>query len=162
MQYDLNKKRGSNVAIDRELAGNIENPSFDVINYAINQQQKRIDRYNMLEHYYEGNQHILSRNLEMAAKLDRADEKVMTNHAKYITDMITGFTTGNPISISPANGKDIKAITDAQDQMEPPNPKERIYSPPRLARLRYPSETINYYILQNSPSKCNNFFEFSA
>lgn len=24
MQYDLNKKRGSNVAIDRELAGNIE------------------------------------------------------------------------------------------------------------------------------------------
>lgn len=22
---------------------------------------------------------------------------------------------------------------------EPPNPKERIYSPPRLARLRYPS-----------------------
>lgn len=28
MQYDLNKKRGSNVAIDRELAGNIENPSF--------------------------------------------------------------------------------------------------------------------------------------
>lgn len=37
MQYDLNKKRGSNVAIDRELAGNIENPSFDVINYAINQ-----------------------------------------------------------------------------------------------------------------------------
>ncbi|KLD58656.1 hypothetical protein WP50_24645 [Lactiplantibacillus plantarum] len=118
MQYDLNKKRGSNVAIDRELAGNIENPSFDVINYAINQQQKRIDRYNMLEHYYEGNQHILSRNLEMAAKLDRADEKVMTNHAKYITDMITGFTTGNPISISPANGKDIKAITDAQDQMD--------------------------------------------
>nr|WP_247965265.1 phage portal protein [Lactiplantibacillus plantarum] len=118
MQYDLNKKRGSNVAIDRELAGNIENPSFDVINYAINQQQKRIDRYNMLEHYYEGNQHILSRNLEMAAKLDRADEKVMTNHAKYITDMITGFTTGNPVSISPANGKDIKAITDAQDQMD--------------------------------------------
>ena len=31
MQYDLNKKRGSNVAIDRELAGNIENPSFDVL-----------------------------------------------------------------------------------------------------------------------------------
>jgi SPP1 family phage portal protein len=54
----------------------------------------------------------------MAAKLDRADEKVMTNHAKYITDMITGFTTGNPVSISPANGKDIKAITDAQDQMD--------------------------------------------
>ena len=24
---------------------------------------------------------------------------------------------------------------------EPPNPKERIYSPPRLARLRYPSDT---------------------
>ena len=26
---------------------------------------------------------------------------------------------------------------------EPPNPKERIYSPPRLARLRYPSITLN-------------------
>ena len=27
---------------------------------------------------------------------------------------------------------------------EPPNPKERIYSPPRLARLRYPSIFLEY------------------
>ncbi len=39
---------------------------------------------------------------------------------------------------------------------EPPNPKERIYSPPRLARLRYPSETEfaikpTNIIIQNFP-----------
>ena len=118
MDINLDEEHGSNVAIDRELAGNVDNPSYDVINYAIDQQRKRIGRYDMLEHYYEGNQAILDRSLELSAKLDRSDEKVMTNHAKYITDMITGFTTGNSFNISPADGKDIKAITEAQDQMD--------------------------------------------
>lgn len=111
-------KRGSDIAIDRELAGNINNPSYDVINYAINQQRKRTERYKMLEHYYEGNQDIFNRALQLSSKLGRSDEKVMTNHAKYITDMVTGFTTGNPISIAAADGKDIKAILDAQDEMD--------------------------------------------
>lgn len=118
MSFKLNGKRGSNIAIDRELAGNIDNPNFDVINYAIDQQRKSLSRYDELEDYYEGNQDILDRTLESSAKLDRSDVKVMTNHAKYITDMITGFTTGNPFNISPADGKDIKAITEAQDQMD--------------------------------------------
>lgn len=118
MRVDLNETRGSNVVIDRELAGDIDNPSFDVINYAITQQRQRVDRYDALEHYYEGNQDILTRRLEMSAKLNRSDEKVMTNHAKYITDMITGFTTGNPVSIAPGDGKDIKAIIEAQDEMD--------------------------------------------
>lgn len=118
MNFYLNKTRGSNVAIDRELAGDIDNPSFEVITYAISQQKQQIDRYNMLENYYEGNQDILHRTLQASGKLDQANEKVMTNHAKYITDMITGFTTGNPISISAAQGKDVKAITDAQDTMD--------------------------------------------
>ncbi|MDN7144429.1 phage portal protein [Liquorilactobacillus mali] len=113
-----NYKRGSDIAIDRELAGDINNPSFDVINYAINQQMKRTERYKMLEHYYEGNQDIFSRVLQLSSKLDRSDEKVMTNHAKYITDMVTGFTTGNPISIVAADGKDISPILDAQDGMD--------------------------------------------
>ncbi|WP_047999408.1 phage portal protein [Lactiplantibacillus herbarum] len=117
MQFDLKEKRGSNVTVDRELAGDIDNPSFEVINYAINQQRQRLERYNALEHYYEGNQDVLTRTLD-SEKLGRADEKVMTNHAKYITDMITGFTTGNPVSIAPAKDKDIKAITDAQDRMD--------------------------------------------
>ncbi|MFT8610297.1 MAG: phage portal protein [Liquorilactobacillus nagelii] len=119
MNLDIvNSDRGSNIAIDRQLAGNIDNPSFDVINYAIQQQMNRINRYNSLEHYYEGNQDIFSRTLQLSSKLKRSDEKVMTNHAKYITDMIVGFTTGNPISISAAEGKDIKAINDVQDQMD--------------------------------------------
>lgn len=111
-------KRGSDIAIDRELAGDINNPSYDVINYAISQQRNRTERYKMLEHYYEGNQDIFNRVLQLSSKLGRSDEKVMTNHAKYITDMVTGFTTGNPISIAAADGKNIKAILDAQDEMD--------------------------------------------
>ena len=38
-----------------------------------------------------------------------------------------------PLNYAPA----IKMVVG--DGFEPPNPKERIYSPPRLARLRYPS-----------------------
>lgn len=47
---------------------------------------------------------------------------------------------------------------------EPPNPKERIYSPPRLARLRYPSvnhSTILEYIILNKKSRLfSKFFQF--
>ena len=55
-------ERGSEVAIDEELVDKL-NPSFDVINYAINQQKKRIERFDKLEDYYEGNQDILSKKI---------------------------------------------------------------------------------------------------
>ncbi|AVK60541.1 phage portal protein [Lactobacillus sp. CBA3605] len=117
MNFKSSEKRGSNIAIDSDLVGDIADPSFDVINYAIDQQRRRVKRYDNLEHYYEGKQDIFYRTLNSSG-LDQANEKIMTNHAKYITDMITGFTTGNPISISAAQGKDITAISDVQDQMD--------------------------------------------
>ena len=51
-------ERGSEVSIDVDLLDDESNPSFDVINYAINQQKKRIERFDKLEDYYEGYQDI--------------------------------------------------------------------------------------------------------
>lgn len=110
------KDRSSDVAVDPDLIGDIDNPSFDAINYAINAQQQRIDRFDLLEDYYQGNQQIISRTL--SDTLGKANQKVIVNHAKYITDMNVGFTTGNPISIAAAEGKNIKPIQQAFDEMD--------------------------------------------
>ena len=42
------------IAIDREFAGDINNPSFDVINFCIEEHAKEIPRLQMLFDYYEG------------------------------------------------------------------------------------------------------------
>jgi SPP1 family phage portal protein len=110
------KDRSSDVAVDPDLIGDIDNPSFDTINYAIKAQQQRIDRFDLLENYYQGNQQIISRRL--SDTLGKANQKVIANHAKYITDMNVGFTTGNPISIAAAEGKNIKPIQEAFDEMD--------------------------------------------
>jgi SPP1 family phage portal protein len=109
-------ERSSNVAVDPTLIGDVNNPSFDAINYAINAQKNRVERFNWLENYYEGNQDIFRRQLN--SSLGKANEKAMTNHAKYITDMNVGFTTGNPISIAAGKDKDIKPIQEQLDDMD--------------------------------------------
>ena len=112
-------ERGSEVAIDEELVDKL-NPSFDVINYAINQQKKRIERFDKLEDYYEGNQDILSKKISSFDynQNDSKDTKVMVNNAKYITDIMVGFTTGNPISIAPGKGKNIQPVLDTFEDMD--------------------------------------------
>ncbi|MHA3065787.1 phage portal protein [Lacticaseibacillus saniviri] len=103
------------VAIDRELAGNIENPSYEVLNYAIEQLTKSKDRFDKLFDYYNGKQSILDRN---TVQMQTKTANVMINHAKYTTDMIVGFMTGNPISIAAGKGKDIQPVLDALDLMD--------------------------------------------
>nr|ADH51639.1 hypothetical protein [Levilactobacillus brevis] len=68
---------------------------------------------------------------------------VLTTHQTAIT-LQTGIVGVEPTStvletvVLPLNYIPIMMVGSG---FEPPNPKERIYSPPRLARLRYP--TIN-------------------
>ena len=78
----------------------------DVIDY--NEKYKR--RYEMLENYYLGKHDIASR-----IKDDRLkNNKVMVNHAKYITDTNVGYLLGNPVDYQVnANEHDIEAILDA-------------------------------------------------
>lgn len=106
------------VPIDRELAGDIDDPSFEVISYAIKQRQKSLRRLDHLFDTYNGKQSILQRRLQHESTTGKAAPNVMVNHAKYVTDMIVGFTTGNPISITGGKGKDIQPLMSVLDTMD--------------------------------------------
>lgn len=102
------------IAIDRELVGDVNNPNFDVINYCIKEYEKEIPRLQMLFDYYNGNPH--KENQQPKDKPHDRDE-IYINNAKYVTDMMTGFTVGNPVSYVAPKGKEITPITDALTKM---------------------------------------------
>lgn len=77
----------------------------DVIEY--NERYKK--RYEMLADYYIGKQAIMSRTKEDRLK----NNKVMINHAKYITDTNVGYLLGNPVDYQVSNGYDIQPLLDA-------------------------------------------------
>lgn len=77
----------------------------DVIEY--NERYKK--RYKMLADYYIGKQAIMSRTKEDRLK----NNKVMINHAKYITDTNVGYLLGNPVDYQVSNGYDIQPLLDA-------------------------------------------------
>ena len=103
------------IALDRELAGDITNPSFDVINYCIEEHEKEIPRLQMLFDYYDGKPHKI--NKEMHQNPHELDE-IYVNLAKYTTDMMTGFAVGNPISYTAPKDEDITELTDALAKMK--------------------------------------------
>ncbi|MCC4310730.1 phage portal protein [Carnobacterium maltaromaticum] len=102
------------IAIDREEAGNIENPSFDVINFCIEEHKKEIPRLQMLFDYYKGKPHKES---EQNVKSPHDLDEVNVNNAKYVVDMMTGFTVGSPISYTAAKNKNIDKLVEAFEGM---------------------------------------------
>ena len=77
----------------------------DVIAY--NERFKK--RFEMLERYYLGKHGIMER-----SKDDRlSNNKVMVNHAKYITDTNVGYLLGNPVDYQASVGFDIEPLLDA-------------------------------------------------
>jgi SPP1 family phage portal protein len=87
---------------DTEITDKILN---DVIEY--NEKYKK--RYEMLENYYLGKHNITSRTKEDRLK----NNKVMVNHAKYITDTNVGYLLGNPVEYQASEGYDIEPVLDA-------------------------------------------------
>lgn len=102
------------VAIDRELAGDIDNPSFDVINFCMDEHQKEVPRLQMLFDYYEGKPHKIN---EILRDMPQDRDEIFVNNAKYVTDMMIGFTVGSPISYTAAKDKNIDPIIEALDAM---------------------------------------------
>lgn len=103
------------IAIDREFIEDIDNPSFEVINYCIKQHEKELPRLQMLFDYYNGKPH------KMDGKADSTPherDEIYVNLAKYVTDMMTGFSVGNAISYSAPKEDDIKPVTDALAKMK--------------------------------------------
>ncbi|MFT8916550.1 MAG: phage portal protein [Oenococcus sp.] len=98
------------IAIDESLLENVDDPSYDVLNYAITKHANAIKRLDMLSDYYKGKQAIMEH--KMANNTHSSNAKVMVNHAKYIVDMNVGFTVGNPIGYTAAKDKNIDDIVD--------------------------------------------------
>lgn len=64
-----------------------------ILNDVISYNEKAKDRYKRLHNYYLGKHDIFNRNKEDRLK----NNKVMINHAKYITDTNVGYLLGNPV-----------------------------------------------------------------
>ena len=80
-----------------------------VLNDVIAYNERYKMRFEMLERYYLGRHDILERN-----KDDRlSNNKVMVNHAKYITDTNVGYLLGNPVDYQASEGLDIEPLLDA-------------------------------------------------
>ncbi|ALV20744.1 phage portal protein [Carnobacterium antarcticum] len=103
------------IAIDRELAGDIDNPSTDVLKYCIDQHQKELERLQKLSDYYDGKHDVLERTLDNE---NAKNSKVMVNNAKYVTDMNVGFLVGNPISYSSGKDKNIDPVLEVYEEMD--------------------------------------------
>lgn len=76
------------------------NLTADVIREAIEYNEERRRDYTKLENYYLGKHDILTRSKPVGSK----NTKVVTNYAKYITDINTGYLLGNPVHYKVLDG----------------------------------------------------------
>lgn len=73
-----------------------------------NEKQKRIHDWSLLARYYVGLHNILNRNKPTATK----NNKLVINHAQYITDSFVGYMLGNPCEWLTADDYDISPVLD--------------------------------------------------
>ncbi len=83
--------------------------TYKILNDVIEYNEKYKERFNKLELYYLGKHDILSREKEDRLK----NNKVMVNHAKYITDTNVGYLLGNPVDYQVTAKHNIEALLDA-------------------------------------------------
>lgn len=81
-----------------------------ILNDVIAYNDKRNERYDMLENYYFGKHNIINREKEDRLK----NNKVIINHAKYITDTNVGYLLGNPVDYQVTKGDDGKPLYDIE------------------------------------------------
>ena len=75
----------------------------------ISRHQATQARYEKLRRYYRGEHAILDRRRASEAS---ANNRIVANHAKYITDMTTAYLVGTPVTYSAADGLDIEPVKD--------------------------------------------------
>lgn len=83
--------------------------SATVIKNAIEYNEKRRARFDLLDRYYIGDQNILHR--EKPDTLH--NNRVMVNHAKYIVDTNVGYLLGNPVEYQATDKYKIDDVLDA-------------------------------------------------
>lgn len=80
-----------------------------LIKDAIDYNEKRRTRFDTLDNYYMGEQAITAREKQETLM----NNKLVVNHAKYITDMMVGYLLGNPVDYQVNDDVDIEPILGA-------------------------------------------------
>ena len=52
------------IVVNREIAGDLKNPSAELLNYCLQEHQKQLERLERLSNYYDGKHDILLRKKE--------------------------------------------------------------------------------------------------
>lgn len=101
--------------VDATLINNLDDPPIEMLNYLINLKQDEQPRLDKLHDYYIGKQAILDRKIDNPHS---KNTKVMVNHAKYITDMMTGMITGNPINYVSQDNENLEPLVQTLNKMD--------------------------------------------
>lgn len=99
---------------DRNLIEDINNIPIALIANCIKEHQEGLNRLGKLEDYYKGEHAILERDLGGEDK-GLPNNKLVANHAKYITDVATGYVFGKPVKYE---GEQIEEITAAYKDID--------------------------------------------
>lgn len=82
---------------DRDLLNDDGSVPIKLLNKCIQEHIEMTTRLEMLKNYYDGEHAILKRTL---SNTKLPNNKIICNHAQYISDMATGYVFGTPISYS--------------------------------------------------------------
>lgn len=88
---------------DRELIGENGEVPISLMVKCLEEHRKGLERFNKLEQYYNGTHDITTRRRTQ----DLPNNKLVCNHAEYISDMATGYFIGNPITYNGENAEQI-------------------------------------------------------
>lgn len=100
--------------VDASLIDNLDDPPVELISHLIDLKQNEQEHLNKLHDYYIGKQAILDRKFQNPHS---KNTKVMVNHAKYITDMMTGMITGNPINYVSQDNENLEPLVQTLNKM---------------------------------------------
>jgi SPP1 family phage portal protein len=93
----------------RDLQDNWDSVDAKLLQSCIKEHRDGLERIKKLEDYYRGEHEILKRDMGGEDK-GLPNNRLVHNHAKYITDVASGYFGGNPVKYS---GPKIEPITDA-------------------------------------------------
>ncbi|AJG98858.1 hypothetical protein LF65_02272 [Clostridium beijerinckii] len=92
---------------DRDLLNEDGSVPIELLTKCIENHLAMIDRFDLLNKYYDGKHKILNRTLSND-KLP--NNKIVANHAQYISDMATGYVFGVPVSYTGNGDKELNDL----------------------------------------------------
>ncbi len=101
------------IIIDKDLLNSDGSISLALLSKCLANHAELLDRYNKLYNYYDGEHRIKERTLSNSSL---PNNKLVCNHAEYITDMATGYVFGVPISYSGEKVEEINELFTTIDE----------------------------------------------